>query len=88
MRWYNLIRKRELFGDELAECHCWGREMREKFKETFPEKSKEISGWNFRKFHSVEHCVATIVLFGWIENTSCQSGERAQNELLKCLAGI
>jgi len=85
MRWYNLIRKRELCVDELAECHRQGREMREKLKETFPEKSGELLGWNFGKFHAVEHFVVTIILWGWLENTCCQSGERAHKELLKCL---
>ena len=62
--------------------------MRIKLKESFLEKSGEESGWKFGKFHAVEHCVATIILCGWIETTSCQSGERVHKELLKCLAGI
>ena len=62
--------------------------MRGKLKETFPEKSGEVSTWKFGKFHAVEHCVITIILWGWLENASCQSGERAHKELLKRLAGI
>ena len=62
--------------------------MREKLKETFPEKSGQEPGWKFGKFHAVEHCIVTIIFWGWIETTSCQSGERGHKELLKCLARI
>ena len=51
----------ELTVTELVECHCRGKNMREKLKETFPEKSGEESGWKFGKFHAVEHCVVTIL---------------------------
>ena len=74
--------------NELAECHRRGRKMREKFKEIFPEKSGEISGWKFGKFHAVENCIVTIIFWGWIETTPCQSGERGCKALLKCFAGI
>ena len=88
MHWYLLIRNRELTVTELVECHRRGKNMREKLKETFPKKSGEESGWKFGKFHAVEHSVVTIIFWGWIETTSCQSGERGHKELLKCLAGI
>ena len=64
VRWYLLVQNRELSVKKLVECHRRGREMREKLKETFPEKSGEESGWKFGKFHAVEHCEVTIILWG------------------------
>ena len=59
----------------------------EKLKEVFPEKSGEHQAWNFRKFHDILHTPVIIMFYGWLENTSCQSGELAHKILLKVLAG-
>ncbi len=58
-----------------------------KLKEFFLEKSGEQQAWNFRKFHDILHTLVIIMFYGWLENTSCQSGELAHKLLLKVLAG-
>ncbi len=58
----------------------------EKLKDVFPEKSGEEQAWNFRKLHDILHTSVIIMFFGWLENTSCQSGELAHKLLLKALA--
>jgi len=73
--------------DDVAEMLVRGPEMMESLKDTFPEKSGEDQGWNFGKFHDVIHLPLYIILWGWIENTSGQSGESAHRELLKALQG-
>lgn len=87
MSWYLLIRRRELSVDDVAETLDRGRGMMESLKATFPEKSGEIQAWNFGKFHDILHLPLNIILWGWIETTSGQSGEGAHRELLKALAG-
>jgi len=87
MRWYLLIRRREVSVDDVAEVIDRGQTMMVSLKETFPEKSGEAQAWNFGKFHDVLHLPLNIILWGWIETTSGQSGECAHRELLKALAG-
>ena len=87
LSWYLLIRRREVSADDVADMLVRGREMMESLKETFPDKSGEAQAWNFGKFHDVLHLPLCIILWGWIENTSGQSGEGAHRELLKALAG-
>ncbi len=70
-----------------ADLATRGMAMMEMLKEVFPEKSGEANGWNFRKFHDIVHTPIPIMFFGWIETTSCQSGELAHKILLKALAG-
>ena len=85
--WFMLVRKLQLPESEIAELATRGIAMMEKLKEVFPEKSGEAQGWNFRKFHDIVHTPILIMFFGWIETTSCQSGELAHKILLKALAG-
>ena len=87
MRWYLLIRRRETSMDDVAEMLVRGPKMMESLKDTFPEKSGEDKAWNFGKFHDIIHLPLYIMLWGWIENTSGQSGESAHRELLKALQG-
>jgi len=87
LRWFFLIRRKELSVEDISEAIERGRAMMEALKETFPEKSGEVSLWSFPKFHNVEHIPLWIILFGWVENFSGQAGERAHRELLKSLAG-
>jgi hypothetical protein len=82
-----LICRMELADSEIAELATRGMAMMEKLKEVFPEKSGEAKAWNFRKFHEIVHTPILIMFFGWIETTSCQSGELANKILLKALAG-
>ena len=64
---------------EIAELTERGLIMMEKLKEVFPEKSGEAQAWNFRKFHDIVHTPIAILLFGWIETASSQSGEFRKN---------
>lgn len=50
--------------------------------------SGEAGGWKFIKFHSLDHLLAHIVLFGWIENSSAQAGEHCHKFYLKVLKVI
>ena len=87
LKWFMLVRRMVLVESEIAELATRGIAMMEKLKEVFPEKSGEAKGWNFRKFHDIVHTPILIMFFGWIETTSCQSGELAHKILLKALAG-
>ena len=82
-----LVRVMEIRESEIAELATRGIAMMEKLKEVFPEKSGEEHAWNFRKFHDIVHTPILIMFFGWIETTSCQSGELAHKVLVKALAG-
>ena len=86
-KWFMLVRRMELAESEIAELTTRGIAMMEKLKEVFPEKSGEAQAWNFRKFHDILHTPILILFFGWIETTSCQSGELAHKILLKALEG-
>jgi hypothetical protein len=86
LKWFMLVRKMEHRESEIAELTTRGIAMMEKLKEVFPEKSGEAQAWNFRKFHDIVHTPIAIMFFGWIETTSCQSGELAHKLLLKALA--
>jgi hypothetical protein len=86
LKWFMLVRKIEYRESEIAELTTRGIAMMEKLKEVFPEKSGEAQAWNFRKFHDIIHTPIAIMFFGWIETTSCQSGEFAQKYLLKALS--
>ena len=85
LKWFMLIRKMEHRESDIAELTTRGLTMMEKLKDVFPEKSGEAQAWNFRKFHDIVHAPIAILFFGWIESTSCQSGELAQKILLKSL---
>ena len=87
LRWFLLIRRRELLTTDIAEGIARGQTMMESLKDTFPEKGGELSGWKFGKFHSVQHLPLWVILFGWIEIFSGMTGERGHRELLKSLAG-
>ncbi len=82
-----LVRRMQLEELEIAELTTRGIAMMEKLKEVFPEKSGQAQGWNFRKLHDIVHTPILFMFFGWIETTSCQSGESAHKILLKTLAG-
>jgi hypothetical protein len=86
LKWFLLVRKMEHRESEILELTTRGIAMMEKLKEVFSEKSGEAQAWNFRKFHDIVHTPITITVFGWIETTSCQSGELAHKLLLKALA--
>ncbi len=64
-----------------------GIKLMQKLKEVFPEKYGEEQAWNFRKFYDIVHASMFIMFSGWLETTSCKSGELAQTNLLKSLAG-
>jgi hypothetical protein len=87
LRWFLLIRRRELLTTDIADCIARGQTMMESLKDTFPEKGGESCGWKFGKFHNVKHLPLWIILFGWIEIFSGVTGERGHRELLKSLAG-
>jgi len=74
--------------DELAESHRRGKRCVKNSK----KRSQKNQG-KCRPGNLVSSMLLNIVLLqsycgGWLENTSCQLGERAHNELLKCFAGI
>jgi hypothetical protein len=73
-----LVSRMELAELEIAELTTRGIVMTEKLKEVFPTKFGEAQAWNFRKFHDILHTPILIIFFGWIETTSCQSGEEVQ----------
>jgi len=87
MDWYLLIRRRELSSLDIVELMDRGQAMMESLKTTFPEKSGEAKTWKFGKFHDVVHLPLNIIIWGWIETTSGQSGEKGHVDLLKALAG-
>ena len=87
MEWYLLIRRRELSSVDIVDLLERGRAMMESLKATFPQKSGEIKRWKFGKFHDVAHLPLNIIMWGWIEATSGQSGEKGHVELLKSLQG-
>ena len=87
MGWYLLIRRRELSTLHIVELIDRGQAMMESLKATFPEKSGEAKAWKFGKFHDVVHLPLNIVIWGWIETTSGQSGEKGHVDLLKALVG-
>ena len=63
-----------------------GQEMMKSLKETFDEKGREVSAWKFKKVHNVKHVLLCIIILGWIEIFTGQSGDRGHRELLKALA--
>ena len=83
MSWYLLIRRREVSADDAADMLVRGREMMERFL-TNQERPRLGTSASFMMFCNLPLC---IILWGWIENTSGQSGEGAHRELLKALAG-
>jgi hypothetical protein len=83
LSWFLLVRRRELPASEVSSLTERGIVLMEKLKEVFPEKSGEQAAWNFRKFHDILHVSVIIIFFGWLENTSCQSGELAHKIRLK-----
>ena len=87
LSWFLSVRRKDLPASEVCALTERGIALMEKLKEVFPEKSGEQAGWNFRKFHDILHTSVIIMFFGWLENTSCQSGELAHKILLKALAG-
>ncbi len=44
---------------------------------------EKAQGWNFEKAHSILHKVSEIVMWGWLENTSCQGPEHAHINIIK-----
>ena len=71
----------KLRDSEIAELTTRGITMMKKLKKLYPEKSGEAQAWKFRKFHDILHAPIAILFLGWIETTSCQSGELVQNIL-------
>ena len=55
LKWFLLVRRRELPASEICSLTERGIELMEKLKEVFPEKSGEEQAWNFRKFHDILH---------------------------------
>ncbi len=41
--------------------------------------------WQFVKYHMLRHLINHILLFGWIENSSCQAGEHCHKFYLKLI---
>ena len=48
----------------------------------------EKAGWKFIKFHALDHLMAQIILWGWVENSSAQAGEHCHKFYLKILKGL
>ena len=78
LKWFLLVRRSDLPASDVCSLPERGIELMEKLKNVFPEKSGEQQAWNFRKFHDILHTSMFIMFFGWLETTSCQSGELAQ----------
>ncbi len=45
----------------------------------------EGQGWKIVKFHMLKHIIHHIIMFGWIENSSCQAGEHLHKFYLKLI---
>ena len=45
----------------------------------------EAQAWKIIKFHMLKHLIHHIIMFGWIENTSCQAGEHCHKFYIKLI---
>jgi hypothetical protein len=88
MDWYILARDPSLPISDLERLAEMGDALMEALKRVFPERSGDVAGWNFGKFHAIVHVTLTILLYGWSENTSGNWGEHGQTVLLKRIGGL
>lgn len=45
----------------------------------------DSTGWRIIKFHIITHMIHHILMYGWIENSSCQAGEHCHRWFLKLI---
>ena len=68
--WYILARDPSPRNSDLERLAEMGDTLMEVLtrKRVFPERSCDVAGWNFGKFHAVVHVTLTILLYGWSEH--------------------
>ena len=57
-------------------CTCWN---------WYSAWAGGSQGWRIIKFHMISHILNHMILFGWIENSSCQAGEHCHKFYIKIL---
>ena len=62
-------------ASELPELHQKAIDLLDLLQKNLPDKTGEKAKWNFEKAHSILHKVSEIVLWGNLDNTSCQAPE-------------
>ena len=60
---------------ELPDLHQKAVDLLEILQQNLPDRTGEKGKWNFEKAHSILHKVREIVLWGNLDNTSCQAPE-------------
>ena len=76
-------RSLNLTVEKIEQVHAYGIAFMQAAKELFPyrngyrNKDGSHIGWNVWKFHSILHKAMDLLLYGWSENMSTQSGESA-----------
>ncbi len=73
--WNIASRQSRIPEAELADLHQKAVELLDLLQTNLPDKTGEKAGWNFEKAHSILHKVREIVLWGDLDNTSCQAPE-------------
>ena len=75
MDWNIASRQSRIPESDLPHLHQKAVDLLDLIQRNLPDKTGEISKWNFEKAHSILHKVRKIVLWGNTDNTSCQSPE-------------
>jgi hypothetical protein len=75
MEWNMAFRQSRILESELPELQQKAVDLLDMLQEHLPDKTGEKGKWNFVKAHSILHKVREIVLWGNLDNTSCQAPE-------------
>jgi hypothetical protein len=75
MDWNIASRQSRIPEAELADLHQKAVDLLDLLQKNLPDKTGKKACWNFEKAHSILHKVREIVLWGNLDNTSCQAPE-------------
>ena len=86
--WYSMARMINLPLKQVPELQRRQQLFRNEYKRVFPEKSGEINGWNFPKFHGPEHKGGEVAGFGTSLFTDGSAFETAHKRNVKSMSGV
>lgn len=84
----NDMRATRTDDDKLAANTLRVQRWKESVLKHLPFKSGQISGWNFIKFHYLDHAFEKVPWFGCLENVSAQTAELCHQEYVKTLGSM
>ncbi len=75
MDWNLATNQSHIPEPELPVLHQKAAELLDLLQQNLPDKTGEKGKWNFEKAYSILHKVCKIVLWGNLDNISCQAPE-------------